>query len=226
MFKFITAFIALITAINSYSVTPVSDAPSKEEQHALYVEYMENALNTNDWNTENGHYVGFFPLGWSKNDISKRYYAFYDIDGNGIDELLTGETEIGKNKDVSLLNIFSIENNAVISQNFMGYVWDDWDKEAPVIYSNGIIYEPYSYEFFKSYGYYRMENGELKDFCRFNSPGGDFGIRDKCGMWVNKDGEKTECEINGFIAKILINILNRGEVVKPDWQPMSEIAQP
>ena len=38
MFKFITALIALITAINSYSVTPVKDAPTKEEQHALYVE--------------------------------------------------------------------------------------------------------------------------------------------------------------------------------------------
>ena len=224
MFKFITALIALITAINSYSVTPVKDAPTKEEQHALYVEYMENALNTNDWNTENGHYVGFFPLGWSKNDISKRYYAFYDIDGNGIDELLTGETEIGKNKDVSLLNIFSIEDNAVISQNFMGYVWDDWDKEAPVIYSNGTIYEPTPWEFYINIGYYRMENGVLKEFCHFETYD-DFRFSDKCGMWVYKDGEKNECEINGFIAKILINILNRGEVVEPDWQPMSEIAQ-
>ncbi len=112
----------------------------------------------------------------------------------------------------------------------MGYAWDDGDTKAPVIYSNGNIYEPYSREFYISYKYYRMENGELKDFCRFNSPEGDFGIRDKCVMWVNKDGEKTECEINGFIAKIVIDSLNRflsrSEVVEPDWQPMSEIAQP
>ena len=45
-------------------------------------------------------------------------------------------------------------------------------------------------------------------------------------MWVYKDGEKNECEIPGFIAKILINILNRGEVVEPDWQPLAKFAQP
>lgn len=229
MFKFITTLIALFMALNSYTVTPVTDAPSKEEQHALYMEYLENALNTNDWDIEKGHYAGFFPIGWFKNDISKRYYAFYDIDGNGIDELLTGESEIGENKNVSLLNIFSIENNAVISQNFMGYVWDDWDKKAPVIYSSGTIYEPYSYEFYICYQYYRMENGELKEFCRFYTDDG-FEIRSKCKMWVNKDGEKTECEINGFIAKIVIDSFNSylgfSKVVEPDWQPMSKIIQP
>ena len=228
MFKLITALIALITAIYSYSVTPATNAPSKEEQHALYMEYMENALNTNDWDIENGHYVGFFPVGWFKNDVSKRYYAFYDIDGNGIDELLTGESEIGENKNVSLLNIFSIENNAVISQNFMGYVWDDRDTEAPTIYSNRYIYEPYSHEYFISYRYYRMENGELKELCRFNTDSG-FRIREKCKMRVNKDGENTECEINGFIAKIVIDSLNRylsnSGVVEPDWQPMSRALQ-
>ena len=227
MFKFITALIALITAINSYSVTPVKDAPSKEEQHALYMEYMENALNTNDWDIENGHYVGFLPVGWFKNDVSKRYYAFYDIDGNGIDELLTGETEIGKNKDVSLLNIFSIENGMVTPQDFMGYF--DLDEEAPVIYSNGIVYKPTRGELGAGYHYYRMENGELKNLCGFVTESG-FRISDTCMMWVNKDGEKTECEINGFIAKIVIDSLNSylgfSKIVEPDWQPMSEIAQP
>ncbi|MBR6005178.1 MAG: hypothetical protein IK063_03010, partial [Clostridia bacterium] len=49
MFKFITALIALITAINSYSVTPATDAPSKEEQHRIYEQFLTEAVNVNDW---------------------------------------------------------------------------------------------------------------------------------------------------------------------------------
>ncbi len=227
MFKFIATLIALFTALNSYTVTPAKDAPTKEEQHALYVEYIkntaENALNASDWNIQMGKsYIGCF----KSDDIDKRFYAFYDIDGNGIDELLTGETEIGKNKDVSLLNIFSIENGMVTPQDFMGYF--DLDEEAPVIYSNGIVYKPTRGELGAGYHYYRMENGELKNQCGFVTESG-FRINDTCMMWVNKDGEKTECEINGFIAKIFIDSLNSylgfSKIVEPDWQPMSKIAQ-
>ena len=46
MFKFIATLIALFTALNSYTVTPVADVPSKEEQHELYADFLKDILKT------------------------------------------------------------------------------------------------------------------------------------------------------------------------------------
>ena len=69
----------------------------------------------------------------------------------------------------------------------------------------------------------RLENGELKTTVYIRS---DTGTRGIWGFSVNNNGETTECKIPGFIAKIIIGYLNKGEVAEPDWQPLAKFAQP
>ncbi len=224
MFKFIATLIALFTAINSYTATPVKDAPSKEEQHALFLEFLENDFFTYSWSE------GIFGA-FDSQDLSKRYYAFYDIDGNGIDEMIVGESGVEKDKKVSACYIFIIENNEVKPvKSFMGY-FDWFDRYGPVFYSDGKVYD-YSYgpEVIpsESCGFYRLEDGKMKCWCWFNA-GYGFTFREMfktCIVTIYKDVEDTEYEIPCFVAMIVINYLRQGETVEPDWQPMSEIAQP
>ncbi len=231
MFKFIATLIALFTALNSYTAVPAKDAPSKEEQKRIYEELLTGIASNNDW----GDYDTSAPgPGWfSQPDSGKWRYAYFDMNGDGIDELLIGE-EVGGliygNKSVKspktvLQFIVTICNGrAAPIKDFMGYFPDE-DYYAPVLYSNGTVVEDEipantSEEFYR---HLRLENGELKTTVYIRS---DTGTRGIWGFSVNNNGETTECKIPGFIAKIIIGYLNKGEVVEPDWQPLAKFAQP
>ncbi|MBQ8943612.1 MAG: hypothetical protein IJ050_03835 [Clostridia bacterium] len=227
MFKLITALIALITAMNSYAVTPAKDAPSKEEQHALYIEFLKNDFLTYSWTDDYGVFGAFD----SQQDLSKRYYAFYDIDGNGIDEMLVGESGVEKDRKASACYIFFIENNEVKPvKYFMGY-FDWFDRYGPVFYSDGKVYDyAYGPEVIpaESCGFYRLEDGKMKCWCRFDAES-DFKLREAfktCKVTIYGDEEETKYEIPSFIAKIIIDYLKLGKTVEPDWQPVAQFAQP
>lgn len=222
MFKFIATLIALFTALNSYTATPAKDAPSKEEQHRMYEEFLVGVVHDNDWGDIDTSVPG--PGWFSQSDTSKWYYAYFDMNGDGIDELLIGESVTKPAKTVLQFIVTICDGKVTPMKDFIGYFPEVDDYFPPTLYSNGTVVEnevPMNTDD-TFYRHIRLENGELKTVVLINS---DTETR---GMWelsVDYNGEKNECKIPGFIAKILINILNRGEVVEPDWQPMSKIAQ-
>ncbi|MBR4765922.1 MAG: hypothetical protein IK085_04065 [Clostridia bacterium] len=218
MFKFITTLIALFTALNSYTVTPAKDAPTKEEQHELYAEFLKEAVKTWDWGVSDDGYtlLGFFLY----TDVNKTYYAYYDIDGNGVDELLVGEDGVIGVEGVSPLYIYTIEDKTIKAQSFEGYYENFFS--GSYVCKNGIVVDPLGGLELSGNYYYRMECGKLTPFVCIT------GYNGQWDLWkfsVTFNGETTECKIPKFVANIIMNYLNKGELADINWQPMSEIAQ-
>jgi len=82
------------------------------------------------------------------------FYALYDIDGNGIKELLLGTEYSG------IVTIYTILDGVVARQGFASsrYV----SQEPPLLFENGTIRTGGSGEGDVKYDYYRFAAGELK----------------------------------------------------------------
>ena len=89
------------------------------------------------------------------------YYAFYDIDGNGTEELLLGA---GRQPGYAgLIEVYSILDGVAVQQAFGLSYCSDCGTEYPSLLKNGTIWSIHSnMEEESSYYYYCFEEGQLK----------------------------------------------------------------
>ena len=151
-------------------------------------------------------------------------YVIYDIDGDGIPELLTGLTGWG------LVCVYAIQNGVAVEQKeFFVDIASDSGHPPPVLLENGTIrIGGKDWEGCISYGYYRFENGELKR---------QIALQDKSETWwvvngdeIFKDDVYTRRDPDGTSTSITKAEFKRvqkefegdGQVVALDWKPLAE----
>lgn len=219
MFKFIATLIALFTALNSYTATPAKDAPSKEEQHALYEELLTDIATNNDWGID----ISDPGPGWLAYG-GEMYYTFFDLDGDGVDELLTGE-DLGEQHGIILQHITYISDGKVVPlRGFIGFLPEAEDGLMPEVYSNGIIvFSEHINWGHEIYSYSRFENGKIVSL-------GSIDDTSEWGMWkitASTGSKTTECAVPGFIAKLIVKYIgSNNELAELDWKPVAQFAQP
>lgn len=100
------------------------------------------------------------------------FYSLYDIDGNGIDELLLGDRKRITNdieaynppQKILISSVYTVENEKVVKQDSSVWWNDDyiWDR---VLLSNGLIRTTLGDKETPSYSYLGFKNGKLKLEC-------------------------------------------------------------
>lgn len=96
------------------------------------------------------------------------YYFIYDIDGNGVDELILGDWKSVTNKvedhsapqEIMISRIYTIENGEAVKQ--FSFWWSDDFLWETVLLSNGLIRQSTGFEDYPSYVYFCLENGKLE----------------------------------------------------------------
>jgi len=139
-----------------------------------------------------------------------RYYALYDIDGNGTQELLMGVDHWGY---IGLVAVYIIQNDVAIEQE----LW--WMDEQPpnLLFKNGTVRgEGSGNEGILSYGYYRFEAGELKWQISLNINNGEYFKRYPSDpmKFIPIDEEEYEC--------LKLEFEGDGQIVELDWKPLAE----
>ena len=97
------------------------------------------------------------------------FYFIYDIDGNGVDELILGDWKAITNdiedyfapKKIVISSVYTLENGELVKQETHPW-WNDevlWDR---VILSNGLIRTSIGIEDSHSHSYLEFKNGSLK----------------------------------------------------------------
>ena len=97
------------------------------------------------------------------------FYFIYDIDGNGVDELIMGDwkkitddiDDINPPREILISSVYTIENGEVVKQDSSVW-WDDeylWNRE---LLSNGLIRTTLGDKEYPSYSYLGFENGKLE----------------------------------------------------------------
>ena len=89
--------------------------------------------------------------------LNDTFYALYDIDGNGIEELLMGNGRGVYGK--FLYDMYTIQDGIAVKQDF----WADSDEQpSPVILENGTIRSERNDQGELYYYYHRFVDGKLK----------------------------------------------------------------
>jgi len=143
-----------------------------------------------------------------------RYYAFYDIDGNGVNELLIGaETYDGK----AIMSIFTTQNGAAVRQE----AWPGYMAQFPcwhLLYRNGTIRYEGTDEGSRGYGYFRFENGELKRLPGLSVKSGEY-------FRYAEDGITTIPISKEEFDRVQREMEGDGQIVELDWKPLAEYGQ-
>ena len=222
MIKFILVLITLFNAINSYNVVPRNDS-DYEEDHRIYEEFLANAVATGNWGEVEGNV--FFGCFCHQNDLSKRYYAFCDIDGNGIDELLVGEKDVILEKEITTCYIYTIHyyvfpdhrTGEVKPYNYMGY-FDQFDTAGTDIYENGWIVNRVAGEFDYGYSYYRVSDEWIHCYASL------FREDRSWSFTAYSIDETIKCQVPEFIGKMIMNSVTGSKLMKIDWQSVEQLA--
>jgi len=151
---------------------------------------------------------------YGNSDFLKQiYYAFYDIDSNGTQELLLGD---GLNiESIRIGTVYTITDDVVLRQDEYHYP----EPEAgppPLLFINGTIrVDSNSYDGELGFGYYCFENGTLKhQIGLVNERGSYFRILKELPQLIpitKAEFERLKREMEGD-----------GQVVELDWKPLAE----
>ena len=197
-----------MTTLNSVTLTTTGDktttegtdssAPTAED--TLYSEFMKE-------------YTSDF-----RGPIESYYYAFHDIDGNGVKEWFLGRMIGG---EIRLCSVYVIKNGAVVQQEDISA--DYTDPNQYVVYKNGTVriggmgddYWP------RGYSYYRIESGELKAIASIYEDYRSVGDPDgylRYDPIAKEDIPITKEEFD----RLQKEFEGDGQVVDLDWKPLAE----
>ena len=138
-------------------------------------------------------------------------YVFFDIDGNGTEELLLG-TGIGDGKK-TIFRVYSIQNGvAVWQENFSAY-GEGGNYNPSLVYKNGIIRVDGHWDGLPIISYFRFENGELK---------GQMSLRIEYDNYFHHDGNGDAPITKAEFDRLQKEMEGDGQVVDLDWKPMAE----
>jgi len=166
----------------------------------------ENDLYINVIDTYPDHLVDDY------SHMGNRYFALYDVDGNGTKELFLGaENEwLGKYFDV----IYTIRNGNTVWQEqftvsgYQAYI-------SPSVFKNGTIRTVHNNDGALSNNYYRFENGELKFQTRLLNDLGEyfrfFAYQGTRTPITKAEYDRVQKEFEGD-----------GQVIELDWKPLAE----
>jgi len=163
------------------------------------------------------------------------YYALYDIDGNGIQELLLGESYAD---EIRLNSICTIKNGVAARQEEF-FPFGEGGYVAPsTLFKNGTIRTGgINYEEILTYDYYRFEDGELKCQARIIDQSvvlqawlaaGEDASEYPGGLYlrVNHPGDTTGTPITKEeFDRVQKEMEGDGQVVALNWRPLSEYEQ-
>lgn len=138
--------------INSV-ISPVTY--TEEQQKQIYLDYLKTAIEKEQIDSNDYSVIHSF-----EDETGYRYYAFFDINGDGSLEMLTGSFYDHLNEYV-ILSLFCLNDGKVNQVNSILY---DEDQEAdcyPVMYDNGYIRCGGHGEKSDNYRYWRMENDDF-----------------------------------------------------------------
>lgn len=208
------------------SVAKVDIKPSNEKNIELYTDFLIKRYNEirDSWSSDKFN-TDLSEEGFEKDILLwyDSYYYFYDMDNDGMEEmLLGGQVKMGNDIDaldivrkLCITSVYAVKNNQVVQIDgdirTLGqeYILDQ------ILYSNGLIVTEYGNEVNPSYYMLAYENGKLIDKCDFAHYGDDSYVRlyDQ-GSRISNEAEykqiyETAC---GKAAKVDI-----------DWKPITEI---
>ena len=143
-----------------------------------------------------------------------RSYAFYDVDGDGTDELLFG-TDKNYFQVVYLLSVYKIQNDVTVRQE--AFSTDPEEEGPPLLLKNGNIRSISYCDNEVTFHYYRFEDGELKfktmlmdnlgDYSQSNGAYSEF----KRFSITEEEFDQAKKEMEGD-----------GQTVELDWRPLAE----
>ena len=138
------------------------------------------------------------------------YYAFYDIDGNGTEELLLGiDSGWGK----SLYAIYTIKNGGAVQQK--QYITDPVSDPPSLLFQNGTIRSDGNYDGVLDFSYYCFENSELKFQTLLTN---DYGSYYRLYVQYGPSKSITKEEFN----RVKKEFEGDGQTVELDWKPLAE----
>jgi hypothetical protein len=143
-----------------------------------------------------------------------RYYAFYDIDGDGTKEFMLGADSGNDGQSKPICEVYSIQNGSATRQNDYP-LWMEFYPPT-VLLKNGTIRKSGTDEVGLCHLYYRLEDGELKlqKLLIDNTLGYGYFRRE----YGNKDIPITKAEFERLKAEME----GDGQIVKLDWKPLAE----
>lgn len=158
------------------------------------------------------------------------YFFLYDIDGNGIDELILGDWKLITNdsedsnapKKITVSSIYTIKNGQVAEQSVHPW-WDNevlWDR---VILTNGLIRTGTGYKDYPSYSYMGFENGEFGLKYSISYLGDGKGNKRYKKIYRNDNGEYVEEIITKEIFEQLRDEADGdSDIVEIKWKRIDE----
>lgn len=158
------------------------------------------------------------------------YFFLYDIDGNGIDELILGDWKLITNdredsdapQKITISSIYTIKDGQVVEQSVHPW-WDNevlWDR---VILTNGLIRTGTGYKDYPSYSYLGFENGEFGLKYSISYLGDGKGNKRYKKIYRNDNGEYVEEIITKEIFEQLRDEADGdSEIVEIKWKRIDE----
>ena len=205
--------------------------PSNRNNIELYTEFLIERYNQirDNWGK-----------GIDENDLSEEgfekdisnwndvYYFFYDLDNDGLEEmLLGGKLRIGNDIDdmdiprkICITGVYAVKNNQVVEINDYNMLDQDYILGRR-LYSNGYIVTESGYEINPSYYIFAYENGKLIKKCDISNYGDDSYVKwygynsrrisneaEYKQLYETAFGKATEVDIDW---KLIIEIFNNGQ---------------
>ena len=180
-------------ATDRYGQSVVEIKTSKDDPYSFIIQDYYQAMN-------------------DKPSVSTYQYFLYDIDGNGIQELLLGLENYG------LDCVYTIQNGVAVQQRAL--LVDMVENSPPILFSNGTIKmdnavsEQVLFGDYLRYYYFRFEDGELKRYATLMTDGERFGC-----SFATADGDiipKAEFD------RVQKEFEGDGQTVELDWKPLAE----
>lgn len=166
--------------------------------------------------------------------FGRNYYCFYDINGDGTDELLLGcytpvyDVESGKSVFAFVNDsIYTIKDGEVKTILDRGGMTKQYFEER-TIYTNGIIRTKHDYPYEPSYSYIRIEDGEAKRVLdiEYDERWEIYYTPPKYIGWFYENGTRREeiLTVDEFVQ--IKEEAEKGLVpVELDWRPLEEYAR-
>lgn len=151
--------------------------------------------------------------------ISEQHFALYDVDGNGVNELLLG-VEMWEDGEITLHSICAIQNGVAMKPISL---WTD-DDSPVVLFDNATIMTKRASDNERRITYYRFEDGELKYQTGLRY-GDDYSLEYDDGEYYRREsGEYIPITKEEF-DRVKQEMEGDGQVVELDWKPLAEYGQ-
>ena len=204
------------TAIIELSTSEIQSSPN--DQNSMHIDELYKSYLRN--------YKSDYSLMFSSNSEEFRYYATFDIDGNGTEELLLGE-DTQRDMGIVFIYVFTIRDGKVEKQDLMAYEVE-WARNEPILYKDGTIRiggkdDEYVGNF---YMYYRFEDGVLKRHTSIGYEANEGSYR-MCRDFSSGILQETTITKEEY-DRVQKEMEGDGQVVKLDWKPVTDytVTQP